>query len=61
MTEEELLEKLHDEACRHGKTTYIDPKTGYRVLTAIGHRKRGDCCGCECRHCPYEHKNVVPK
>ena len=20
--------------------------------------KKGECCGCACRHCPYEYKNV---
>ncbi len=23
------------------------------VFTAAYHLKRGSCCGCECRHCPY--------
>jgi hypothetical protein len=25
----------------------------YMVFTAAYHLKRGSCCGCGCRHCPY--------
>ncbi|MGA8041550.1 MAG: DUF5522 domain-containing protein, partial [Terracidiphilus sp.] len=25
----------------------------YIVFTAAYHLKRGTCCGCGCRHCPY--------
>jgi hypothetical protein len=25
----------------------------YLVFTAAYHRKRGYCCGSDCRHCPY--------
>ena len=38
--------------------SYIDPRTGYRVFTALALEKRGDCCGCGCRHCPYGHREV---
>ncbi|KAG0001491.1 hypothetical protein BGZ79_004593 [Entomortierella chlamydospora] len=37
---------------------YIDPKTGYSVMTELLHRRRGYCCGNACRHCPYNHENV---
>lgn len=40
------------------KETYIDPETGYIVITTFGHLKRGSCCGNKCRHCPYNHVNV---
>ncbi len=33
-------------------------ENGNHVFTAWYHLKRGDCCGNNCRHCPYEHKNV---
>lgn len=52
---------LHKQACEEGKTTYIDPSTGYQVFTEIAHRKRGKCCGSGCRHCPYSHVNVKDK
>jgi len=32
---------------------YVDPSTGYRVMTAAAHSKRGSCCGNACRHCPW--------
>ncbi|KAF9584812.1 hypothetical protein BGW38_005103 [Lunasporangiospora selenospora] len=37
---------------------YIDPKTGYKVMTALLHTRRGYCCGNACRHCPYNNENV---
>ena len=49
---------LHAEACRAGKVYYLDPETGYRVLTALAHVRRGYCCGSGCRHCPYDQVNV---
>lgn len=51
-------DELHARACDAGERFYRDPKTGYRVFTAVGLRQRGDCCGCGCRHCPYGHRNV---
>ena len=38
--------------------TYIDPASGYQVLTSQAHLKRGTCCGNVCRHCPFEYINV---
>jgi hypothetical protein len=38
---------------------YIE--NGLLVMTEAFHLKRGYCCGNECRHCPYEHINVVKK
>ena len=49
---------LHEEACRAGEMSYEDPATGYRVFSALAHKKRGRCCGSGCRHCPYDHENV---
>ena len=31
---------------------------GLMVLTEDYLRRRGYCCGNECRHCPYGHENV---
>lgn len=53
------LDELHLEACREGRDTYIDPATGYQVLTSQALLKQGKCCGNACRHCPYGHINVV--
>ena len=52
------IEQLHRAACDQGALTYADPDTGYRVFTALALERRGDCCGCGCRHCPYGHREV---
>lgn len=52
------IKKIHDDACARGQQTYIDPATGYTVLTRLAHELRGSCCGNACRHCPYDWKNV---
>ena len=54
-------DQSHQAACTNGASTYIDPRTGYRVFTAIALEQRGDCCGCGCRHCPYGHQQVNPE
>jgi hypothetical protein len=43
----------HDHAVAAGAPSYVDPETGYLVLTAPTLRARGECCGNGCRHCPY--------
>eukprot|EP00439_Symbiodinium_sp_Y106_P073284 s292_g13.t1 len=55
---EDLCWSLHKEACQRGERFYLDPKTGYQVMTEVAHKKRGKCCGCGCRHCPFNHANV---
>lgn len=35
---------------------YIE--NGLYVFTETYHKRRGYCCGSECRHCPYNHQNV---
>ena len=52
---------LHDTACNAGKMTYTDPESGYQVFTELAHKKRGKCCGCGCKHCPFHHENVKDK
>ncbi|MFN3693581.1 MAG: DUF5522 domain-containing protein [Ignavibacterium sp.] len=52
---QEIL-KLHKEAIENDQDIYIDPETGFAVLTAEFLLKRGYCCGSGCRHCPYETK-----
>eukprot|EP01062_Namystynia_karyoxenos_P084259 TRINITY_DN9874_c2_g1_i1.p1 TRINITY_DN9874_c2_g1~~TRINITY_DN9874_c2_g1_i1.p1 ORF type:complete len:669 (+),score=200.27 TRINITY_DN9874_c2_g1_i1:58-2064(+) len=57
---EACWDRLHTEACAAGQSFYIDPQSGYQVMTAECHRRRGRCCGSGCRHCPYAHENVRP-
>lgn len=49
----ENYERLHKLACARGDSGYIDPNTGFFVLTSFYLQKRGNCCGAGCRHCPY--------
>ena len=49
---------VHDDACRRGEVTYVDPRSGYQVFTAVGLKQRGRCCGSGCRHCPFAHEAV---
>lgn len=46
------LTKLHDEAVANGQKFYVDPTTGFKVLTQAYLLTR-PCCGQGCRHCPY--------
>ncbi|XP_005375180.1 PREDICTED: uncharacterized protein C1orf53 homolog isoform X1 [Chinchilla lanigera] len=55
--ERRILE-LHETACAAGQFNYVDPATGFMVLTRLAHLKRGACCGSACRHCPYGQVNV---
>lgn len=52
------IEILHRDACTQGRDTYIDPATGYQVLTSEALLRQGRCCGNSCRHCPYGRFNV---
>jgi hypothetical protein len=49
---------LHQAACDQDSDTYIDPVSGYQVMTIMALLKQGRCCGNSCRHCPYGHINV---
>jgi hypothetical protein len=49
----EAARRAHDEAVRRGESTYVDPETGYLVLTSTMLKDRGECCASGCRHCPY--------
>jgi hypothetical protein len=44
----------HARAVAAGMSTYVDPGTGYSVMTAAYLADRGYCCGQGCRHCPWE-------
>jgi len=52
------IEAAHAEACAIGVPTYVDPESGYTVITERMHRQRGTCCGNACRHCPFGHLSV---
>lgn len=52
------IEDLHKKACLDGNLFYVDPASGYSVMTEVAHLKRGKCCGNTCRHCPFDHVNV---
>ena len=49
----ERARRAHADAVRRGEDGYIDPDTGYFVMSALGLRRRGHCCGLGCRHCPW--------
>ena len=49
----ELWTAKHEEACALLEETYLDPETGYQVMTELFLKKRGSCCESACRHCPY--------
>ena len=52
------IEELHSAACKEGRKSYIDPKSGYQVFTSSFLIEREQCCGNRCRHCPYGHFRV---
>jgi Family of unknown function (DUF5522) len=47
------IREAHAEALRSGADTYVDPRSGFTVLTAGFLARRGSCCESGCRHCPY--------
>jgi len=49
------IAQTHKRACKAKQNHYIDPTTGYKVLTEFYLLKRGFCCSSGCRHCPYEY------
>ncbi|KAF9126434.1 hypothetical protein BG015_004699 [Linnemannia schmuckeri] len=56
--DKEIWQEAHRQACEGNRKKYIDPKTGYSVMTELLHKRRGYCCGNACRHCPYNNENV---
>ena len=40
---------------------YYFNEQGLLVFTEAYHKKRGYCCGCACKHCPFQHVNVPKK
>ena len=43
----------HEHAVKTESPTYVDPTTGFVVLTVTTLTRRGQCCDSGCRHCPY--------
>ncbi len=56
-----LFFNIHSEACEAQSDFYIDPVTGYQVMTSYFLKNRGYCCKNNCRHCPYDIGNVKAK
>jgi len=48
-----VVDAAHRQALDSGDAFYLDPSTGYVVMTADTLRARGECCGSGCRHCPW--------
>ena len=48
----------HDTAVKQKMKTYEDPDTGNLVFTEFGLKQKGRCCGCGCRHCPFQHQKI---
>ncbi len=60
LTSPKCIEILHNIACEKEYNTYIDPSTGYKVMTSY-YLKKNKCCGNKCRHCPWGYINVKNK
>lgn len=43
----------HRAALDAGADSYVDPASGFTVLTSAFLLERGTCCDSGCRHCPY--------
>jgi hypothetical protein len=37
---------------------FYTSERGQIVFTEAYHKKRGYCCGCGCKHCPYDYEEV---
>lgn len=49
---EQILAR-HGDAIERNQDGYMDPKSGFFVMTAAYLLARGTCCESKCRHCPY--------
>ena len=47
------VQARHARAVAAGLSTYVDPISGFTVLTATYLAERGYCCNQGCRHCPW--------
>jgi len=55
------IAEAHTRAVASGLSTYLDPVSGYAVLTAAYLATRGYCCSQVCRHCPWEGAATDPE
>lgn len=51
----------HQRAMTAGLSTYLDPATGFTVMTAAYLADRGYCCDSGCRHCPWAEADADPE
>jgi hypothetical protein len=49
----------HEAALTAGEEVYVDPASGFLVLTAQRLWRRGECCESGCRHCPWHGRAEV--
>lgn len=49
--------QVHEAALKRGDHYYFDPTSGLLVMTELSHLERGTCCGKQCRHCPFDHRD----
>ncbi|KAL8559853.1 hypothetical protein ACOMHN_030189 [Nucella lapillus] len=57
-SKQQEIHRAHVQALKAGDTTYLDPMTGYEVITRLAHLQRDNCCGNACRHCPFGQKSA---
>ena len=50
---DDMIDRMHRDACDKGRKAYRDPLTKCRVCTSDFLQSRGVCCRCDCRHCPF--------
>ena len=51
------IKQMHDLAVSRGARTYLDPETGFLVMTSEFLKSKGSCCESGCRHCPWDYKH----
>jgi hypothetical protein len=51
--DETWSQRQHQEAMARGEPGYLDHRSGLYVQTAQSLLNQGECCGQECRHCPW--------
>ena len=51
------IEELHRLACLDEENDFLNPVTGFTVMTKYFLMKQ-KCCGHKCLFCPYGHQNV---
>ena len=52
-------DELDEAALEEGTDYYFEGE--YLIFTEAYHRRRGYCCGSNCRHCPYREQPELPR